>query len=262
MKEYTEFAKNIALEAGDLLLSHFRSDKMEISYKSRTDLVTNMDKASEALLYERVHSRYPEHSIVAEEGSLKETNHDIIWYIDPLDGTNNYAHGLPFFAVSIGVYSQHKNTILSGVVYNPFLNEMFFATRDEGAFLNNNIIKTSSIESLGTAIIATGFPYEKENPETNNSKQFSTMLPLIQGIRRMGSAALDLSYVACGRLDGYWEQNLQPWDICAGMIIADEAGATVTNYDGNAYYPTMSKVIASNKNIYHELHSAIKMSYA
>lgn len=246
-------AREISGEAGKILLKAFRSPDTIVSYKSRTNLVTDADMSSEAYIVSKITAAFPAHSIVAEEGGGKDVSGDYIWYVDPLDGTNNFAHGLPFFCVSIGVFSVELKRVVAGVVYNPFLNEMFTATYGGGAYLNGEGIAVSAMEDIGKSLIATGFPYDKDTVETNNLKEFNHILPRIQGIRRMGSAAIDLSYVACGRLDGYWEGSLRPWDTAAGSLIVTEAGGSVTRYDGGAFHPEFPEIAASNGRIHGQM---------
>jgi myo-inositol-1(or 4)-monophosphatase len=251
--EIAEFAREIAAEAGDIILGGFRSDRTVISYKSRTDLITDCDKASEARLVARITDRFPNHTIIAEEGSRREAPGGYVWYVDPLDGTNNFAHGLPFFCVSIGVLSIELRQVVAGVVYNPFLDEMFYAVRGRGAFLNGAPIRVSLIDDIGISLIATGFPYDKAISDNNNLEEFNRVILRIQGIRRMGSAAIDLSYVACGRLDGYWEGKLNPWDMAAGGLIVEEAGGRVTNYNGGMFHPEYPQIAATNGRIHNQL---------
>ncbi|MCP4134187.1 MAG: inositol monophosphatase [bacterium] len=250
INEILDFTKIISREAGEILLKGFRSEETIVSYKSRTDLVTNMDRASEDFLYSKINSKFPDHTIIAEEGSRKETNGEFAWYVDPLDATNNYAHGIPFFCVSIGVYSKDSKKVVAGAVYDPYHDEMFSAATGTGAFLNGKKITVSGINDIGIAVLATGFPYTKEDPEKNNVKQFNRILPNIQGIRRIGSAALDLSYISCGRIDGYWEPYLQPWDMAAGSVIVEEAGGRVSKYNGDTFDPEYPQIIASNGKIH------------
>ena len=252
-----QFAVSVATDAGKILLDGFRNSKIEISYKSRTNLVTNMDKKSEDFLYHTIQETFPEHAILAEEGSRKDTDNEFIWLVDPLDGTNNYAHGLPFFAVSLGVYSNEKQEVIAGVVYNPYLNELFTAEKYKGATYNGSKIQVSNTKSLGISVLATGFPYDKHDNANNNTKEFNNILPHIQGIRRYGAAAIDLAYVSSGWLDGYWEKSLHPWDIAAGMLIAKEAGAIVTDYNGNKTNPFNDKIVASNPNIHNAIISVL-----
>jgi len=253
LHDILSFADKTAREAGDILMGGFRSKDTIISYKSRTNLVTNMDRASEEYIVKKISGRFPDHAIIAEEGSRKETKGEFIWYVDPLDATNNYAHGLPIFCVSLGVYSRDMNCVVAGVVYDPFHDELFSAVKNNGAHLNGHSIHVSAIDDIGIAVLATGFPYEKENPEKNNLRQFNRILPHIQGIRRMGSAAIDLSYVACGRLDGYWESELCSWDMAAGSLIVQEAGGSVTRYDGSAADPEFPQIVASNGLIHEKI---------
>ncbi len=251
--DIADFARDISREAGAILLRGFRSNKTVISYKSKTDLVTDADRASEKHLVERISARFPDHAIVAEEGSRKEADGEYIWYVDPLDGTNNYAHGLPFFCVSIGVLSIKLKRVVAGVVYNPFLGELFTAVRGGGAFLNDEPIRVSGLDDIGVSLVATGFPYDKALSENNNLKEFSRIILRIQGIRRMGAAAIDLCYVACGRIDGYWEGKLKPWDMAAGSLIVEEAGGRVTTYNGGPFHPEYPEIVASNGKIHEQL---------
>ena len=253
MKELRDFAADIALKAGALLMEGFRSRSTVISYKSRTDLVTNRDRESEALLFGEVRKRFPGHTIVAEEGSRSDSGGDLAWFIDPLDATNNYAHGLPFFCVSIGVFSRSAGKVVAGVVYDPVHEEMFSAWQGGGAWLNEAPIRVSATNDIGISLLATGFPYDRQNPEKSNIKQFGMMSPRVQGIRRLGSAALDLCYTACGRFDGYWEPELKPWDMAAGAVIVEEAGGRVTRYDGGAFHPEFPQVLATNGRIHDAL---------
>jgi myo-inositol-1(or 4)-monophosphatase len=248
-----DFAREISKEAGAILLRGFRSGRTVISHKSRTELVTDADRASEALLVARISKQFPTHAIIAEEGSRKEASGGFIWYVDPLDGTNNFAHGLPFFCVSIGVFSVELQQVVAGVVYNPFMGEMFTAVRGRGAFLNDAPIRVSTLEDIGDSLVATGFPYDKAVSEKNNIREFNRIITRIQGIRRMGSAAIDLSYVACGRLDGYWEGKLKSWDMAAGSLIVEEAGGRVTRYDGGMFHPEFPEIAASNGKIHNQL---------
>jgi myo-inositol-1(or 4)-monophosphatase len=251
--DFADFAREISGEAGSILLKGFRSSKTVISYKSRTDLVTDADRASEQHLVERISKRFPDHDIIAEEGSRKEAAGVYIWYVDPLDGTNNYAHGLPFFCVSIGVYSTKLKQVVAGVVYNPFLEELFTAVRGAGAFLNDKPIHVSLLDDIGVSLVATGFPYDKATSDNNNLKEFNRIILRIQGIRRMGSAAIDLSYVACGRIDGYWEGKLKSWDMAAGSLIVEEAGGRVTTYNGGPFDPEYPEIAATNGRIHNQL---------
>jgi len=244
--ELTEFAIELCRSAGTILLSGFRSKTTKISYKSRTDMVTNIDRESEEFIVSEIKSAFPDHSIIAEEGNRKDSSGGFTWYIDPLDATNNFAHGIPFFCVSIGVYSSLENRIVSGAVYDPFHDEMFHSCCEGGSFCNDEKIHVSNTQDIGIALLSTGFPYAKENMEKNNLRQLNVFLPKIQCIRRLGSAALDLCYLASGRIDGYWEPMLHPWDTAAGSLIVTEAGGRVTKYNGDPFDPEFPEILASN----------------
>jgi myo-inositol-1(or 4)-monophosphatase len=257
IEKFAGFARELSLEAGDILLNGFRSEKTVVSYKSKTDLVTDVDRASEAFLYDRISKQYPAHKIIAEEGSRKDDGDDYLWYVDPLDGTNNFAHGLPFFCISLGIFSIEQKRIVAGVVYNPYLKEMFTAVRGSGSYLNDKRIHVSATNDIGVSLIATGFPYDKAVSVKNNLDEFNRIILKIQGIRRMGSAAIDLSYVACGRLDGYWEGKLNSWDMAAGSLIVEEAGGLVTRYNGDAFHPEYPEIVATNGKIHNRLKQLI-----
>ncbi len=252
-QKIADFAEGIARGAGKILLRGFRSKTTIISYKSRTNLVTNIDRESEAFLFNSIRKKYPNHLVIAEEGSRNESGSNFIWYVDPLDATNNYAHGIHFFCVSIGVFSVKENCVAAGVVHDPFHRETFTAVRGKGSFLNGRHIRVSTADDIGISVLATGFPYDKENAEKNNLRQFNSFLPKIQGIRRMGSAALDLCFLACGRIDGYWEPELSPWDTAAGSLIVEESGGRVTRYDGSRFDPEYPEILASNGRIHDKM---------
>ena len=252
------FAEEISKSAGKILLKGFRLENTVISYKSRTNLVTNIDRESEEFLFNSIRKKFPDHRVIAEEGSRSDSGSGYLWYIDPLDATNNYAHGIPFFCVSIGVFSIEAGCVAAGVVHDPYHKETFTAVKGKGAFLNGKPVHVSSINDIGISVLATGFPYEKENAEKNNLKQFNAFLPKLQGIRRLGSAALDLCYVASGRIDGFWEPELYPWDTAAGSLIVEEAGGTVTRYNGTRFDPEYPEIVASNGKIHAEMIEILK----
>jgi myo-inositol-1(or 4)-monophosphatase len=207
--------------------------KFKIEHKGRVDLVTEMDKRSEDYVLGEIRRSFPGHHIISEE-SGPISGHDASpshWYVDPLDGTVNYAHGVPLWVVSIG-YAEHGKMKL-GVIYDPTRNEMFSAQAGKGAWLNNRRIRVSGQTDLLQGLMVTGFPYDIIGEYSNNLDNFNRLSLVSQGVRRFGSAAMDLCYIACGRLDGYWEVRLKPWDLAAGWLIATEAGATVTDLDGN-----------------------------
>ncbi len=248
--EFTRFAEEIARNAGNILLKGFRSPDTVVSYKSPTNIVTSIDTESEEYIVSQIRKRFPGHAVVAEEGSRLDEKGEYLWYVDPLDGTNNFAHGIPVFSVSIGVYSRVTGKMVSGVVYDPFHNELFSATRGSGAFLNTTPIQVSATADLGISMMATGFPYDVAESDNNNLHEFNRMLPHIQGIRRLGSAAIDLAYVACGRFEGFWEPKLKPWDSAGGSLLVEEAGGRVTRYNGTGYDPEFPEMLASNGRIH------------
>ncbi|MDY6934951.1 MAG: inositol monophosphatase family protein [Spirochaetota bacterium] len=253
-----QFAEGISIAAGKILLREFRSKGILISYKSRTNLVTNIDKESEIFIFNCIKKEYPDHSIIAEEGSRREIEGEFIWYIDPMDATNNYAHGIHHFCISIGIFSTEMKKTVVGIVYDPFHDELFKGIINSGAFLNGTRITISEVNDIGISIIATGFPYNKVDRERNNLIEFNRVLPFVQGIRRMGSAALDLSYVACGRFDGYWEPGLFSWDMAAGSLIVEEAGGKVSKYDGSPFDPEYPEILATNGKIHNRLMGLLK----
>lgn len=247
---YGQAAAWIAEEAGRLLLSEFSGER-QISHKGRIDLVTEMDTKSEKLILDFIKREYPEDSILSEEDGATGGCNGNRWIVDPLDGTTNYAHGFPFFAVSIAVESE-EGELLSAAVSAPYMNELYTAVKDGGAYLNGKKIKVSSIETLTDSVVATGFPYDViETGE--NLKYFTDFLYKTQAVRRPGSAALDLCAVAAGRFDGFWEFGLKAWDTAAGTLIVREAGGVVTRTDGGAYHPSNNGILASNPYMYKEM---------
>jgi myo-inositol-1(or 4)-monophosphatase len=234
--------QQIAREAGALLMQHF-NQHIKIEYKGEADLVTIADRSSEKLIRERIRQHWPEHDILGEEQGLTSSGSEYRWYVDPLDGTTNFAHGFPVFCVSIAV--EHQGQRIAGVVYDPTRDEMFSAERGGGAHLNQQIIHVSSTAKLAESLVATGFPSYKrhKNPNIHFYHQITLRT---HGVRRAGSAALDLCYVACGRLEAFWEFNLNPWDTAAGVLMIEEAGGTVTNYSGGPFNIDSRETLASN----------------
>ncbi|MBR1544036.1 MAG: inositol monophosphatase [Muribaculaceae bacterium] len=222
-----EFAISLAKQAGEIQLSYFRDKNLSISTKQNDfDIVTAADKASEKIISGGIRLTYPTHSILSEESGLTDSDtSEYLWVVDPLDGTTNFSAGLPLFNVSIGV--KHKGETVVGVVYAPYLGELFTAVKGRGAFLNGERIHASEETSLSRSVITTGFPYDKAVNKDNNLDNVERVLPVVRGLRRLGSAALDISYVAAGFLDGFWELALHEWDVCAATLIATEAGARV-----------------------------------
>lgn len=244
--EMAAAARETATSAGAILMRGFRSSSTKIGYKSRTDMVTSMDGESEKFICSEIWRRFPDHAIVAEEGSGRDSTGGYLWYVDPLDATNNFAHGIPFFCVSIAALSRDTGSIVCGAVYDPCHGELFHAVLNGGAYLNGTPVKVSETEDPGIALFATGFPYAKTDMEHNNLKELVSILPEIQCVRRLGSAALDLCYTACGRVDGYWEPMLKPWDTAAGSLILTEAGGTVSRYNGSPFDPGYPEIAATN----------------
>jgi myo-inositol-1(or 4)-monophosphatase len=234
--------QSIAREAGALLMGHFRQD-VKVEYKGSADLVTIADRQSEALILGRIRNRFPQHDVMGEEGSRIETGSDYKWYVDPLDGTTNFAHGYPVFCVSLGV--EFRGQRIAGVIYDPTRDEMFAAEKGSGARLNEQPMRVSSTASLSESLVATGFPSQKrhKNPNIHFYHQLSLRS---HGVRRAGSAALDLCNVASGRFDGFWEFNLNPWDTAAGVLIVEEAGGRVTDFAGGPFQLESRETLASN----------------
>lgn len=228
MCDYSELlfdAVHCAQEAGKIHMSYFRKGNYAIQAKhdNESDIVTSADKAAENFIIDFVHSHHPSHSILSEESGEEVHDAQYQWVIDPLDGTTNFSAGLPQFCISIGI--KHNATTVVGVVFAPYLGEMFHALRGEGAYLNGERIACGSKTSLDRCVVTTGFPIDKDRNPDNNLDNVARVLPHVRGMRRIGSAAIDISYVAAGFLDAYWELNLHEWDVCAGLLIAEEAGA-------------------------------------
>jgi myo-inositol-1(or 4)-monophosphatase len=243
------FAIQVARDAGNLLVQ--RLGAAQITNKGDIDLVTEADIAAEELIIDRIRSHYPLHGILAEESgeTIQEgsSRSEWKWIIDPLDGTTNYAHGYPCFCVSIGV--EHAGALEIGVVYDPMRNEMFAAERGQGATLNERRIRVSKVEELNSAMMCTGFPYDvRTRPDF--ARDFTNFTLHAQAVRRDGSAALDLAYVACGRFDGFWEDGLNTWDIAAGALLVSEAGGRITNFENEPLDIYTKKVVASNGRVH------------
>lgn len=244
IQEIALHAQEWSKEAGRIQLEAFRTRNLGIETKTNIhDVVTRIDKECEAFLIEKIQKTYPGHAILGEESGAHESNSDWKWIIDPLDGTNNYSQGLPVFCVSIGV--TYRDITQVGVVYAPYLNELYVAVKGKGATLNTLPIHISEKENLNECVLGTGFPYDKDINPDNNLDNVRELLPQIRGLRRMGAAAYDLCCVAGGFLDGYWEFNLQPWDVCAGMLIVEEAGGEIYHFRSDRNVA----IIAANKQI-------------
>jgi len=227
--------ERLARQAGEILRLGYEQEH-QVDYKGAIDLVTEVDHQSEDLVLSEIQRLFPGHQIVSEEIGLVPGRLDDQWYVDPLDGTVNYAHGIPFFCVSIAY--AHNSVVTLGVVYDPMRDELFAAERGRGARLNGRSLQVSQVTELQRSLLTTGFPYDGWSTIQDNLGHFGRFVKLSQGMRRLGSAALDLCYVAAGRLEGYWELSIKPWDVAAGGLIAAEAGATVTTIAGQADYIT------------------------
>lgn len=250
--------ERLAREAGAILRAGYNTEH-QVNYKGVIDLVTEVDHQSEAFLLGEVRRQFPNHHILAEESGIIRGSDEHIWYIDPLDGTVNYAHHIPIFAVSIAYAFQGELTL--GAVYDPMRDEMFTAEREKGAFINGKPLHVSSVNELQKSLLVTGFPYDAWNTEQDNFANFVHLGKLTQGVRRLGSAALDLCYVAAGRFDGFWEMSLNPWDVAAGGLICEEAGAYVTNVKGDAdYISAPQSVVASAPGIHRWILQELKVT--
>ncbi|NPV57293.1 MAG: inositol monophosphatase [Anaerolineae bacterium] len=248
-----------ARHAGDILRQGF-GQQHQVNYKSEIDLVTEMDHRSEGYLLSQVHAQFPGDTITSEESGVQNGQNGHCWYIDPLDGTVNYAHGVPIFAVSIA-YGE-CNQMQLGVIYDPMRDECFSARRGQGAWLNGQPIRVARASDLNRALLVTGFPYNIRERQETNLRNYEYFSLHSQGVRRLGSAALDLSYIACGRFDGYWELELMPWDLAAGALIATEAGALVTPMHESQRHllaPPCS-IIAANPAIHAQLAAPLRMN--
>lgn len=255
--DYNSTASAIARRAGALLMEYFvRGVKTEYKGAGTVDIVTDADRASEKLIIESLRAAFPDHGIIGEEGSRSQIAGEYIWYVDPLDGTTNFAHGFPIFCVSIGL--ARNNEVVAGVVYDPSRNELFAAQRGRGATLNGERIHVSKISKLGESLLGTGFPSKKRH--LNPNIYFYHQLTMkSHGIRRAGSAALDLACVASGRYEGFWEFNLNAWDTAAGALLVEEAGGTLTYIDGSKFDVAESReVLATNGIIHRELMAEMK----
>lgn len=245
-----DFVVSVAREAGDLLQSGFRQQH-RLQFKSRAELVTDMDVGSERLIVDRIAARFPDHHIITEEGGGRERRSRWTWLIDPLDGTGNYAHGIAYWAVSISLLQD--DALILGVVYDPIHGECFTAERDQPARLNGDLIRVSPIAELRYALISTGFPYERWSGGPSNVPETAAVVLRCQDLRRMGSASLDLCAVAAGRCDGHWEHSLRPWDSAAAALIVQQAGGRMTQLNGDPYQPQVPRVVGTNGLIHDEL---------
>lgn len=251
------FAIRVAQDAGRLLRDRMGTN-FDISHKGDINLVTEVDLASEKLIREAIATHYPRHQVLAEEGGLAETTSEYRWVVDPLDGTTNYAHGYPVFAVSIAL--EYQSEVVLGVVYDPIRDELFAAERGSGAVLNNRPIRVSPTGKLIQSMLSTGFPYDIKTSSLTNLDHWANFAMNAQALRRDGAASIDLCYVASGRYDGFWELNLSPWDTAAGALIVREAGGRVTDFNGGSFSNYKPEIVASNGLIHEQMIAVIGKS--
>jgi len=249
--EFAGPAAGIALEAG-ALIRDFYDRGVATEYKTDVDLVTVADRTSETLIVERLHAEFPGHGIYGEEGTRDRLDREYRWYVDPLDGTTNFAHGFPVFCVSLGLErrpaelpADKDGSLIAGVVYDPTRDELFVTEKGKGAYLNGKKMHVSRTDDLAESLLATGFP-SRARHQNPNIHFYHEITLRSHGVRRAGSAALDLAYTACGRMDGYWEFNLNPWDTSAGALLVLESGGTVTTFDGSPFQLNSREVLATN----------------
>lgn len=247
----------LAQQAGAILRAHY-GRTLHITHKSTLiDLVTEVDQASEKFILDQLRQRYPDHQLIAEESGKHGNNQAQSWYIDPLDGTVNYAHGIPIFCVSMA-YAENGQ-VKMGVVYDPMREECFSAERGKGAWLNGSPLHTAQAPDLTHSLLVTGFPYNVASIQENNLNHYARFAVLSQGVRRLGSAAIDLCYIAAGRLDGFWELYLNPWDVAAGGLIAEEAGALVTDVGGGPdYLAGVPSILAANPTLHGQMLTVLR----
>ncbi len=253
------FVASVCKEAGRHMLDGF-GDTLEITRKGEVDLVTEVDVALEQMITEAIHDEFPDHRVIGEEGWTEgETREaEYAWFLDPLDGTTNYVHGYPMFCVSVAL--AHWGDVLLGAVYDPLHDEFFYAQKGEGSALNGERITVSSAGGLISSLLSTGFPYQRATILDNNVALFNALITRIQGVRRSGSVALDLAYVAAGRLDGHWELHVKPWDTAAGGLLVKEAGGRISSLAGEPWSPFEPHIVASNGRIHDELLAVLALA--
>lgn len=251
MNPMLNIAMRAARQAGRVLLRYYeRTEQLTVQDKGRNDFVSEVDRSAETAIVKELRSKYPSHAILAEEGG-RQGGSDTVWIIDPLDGTTNYLHGFPQFAVSIGLQSRGKLEL--GVVYNPLSEEMFTAARGQGAHLNDRRLRVANRTGLDGALIGTGFPYRDQHRLDRYLGMLKVVMQQAAGIRRPGSASLDLAFVAAGRTDGFWELGLSPWDMAAGALLISEAGGTATDLAGGGRFLETGNIVAANLKVHRAL---------
>jgi len=251
-----KFACSVAVEAGEILRRYFGKFN-RVHFKGAIDIVTDADLRSEEFISKKIKKVFKNDSILCEEGSNVEGSHSRKWIVDPLDGTTNFAHGYPFFAVSIAL--EVDGEVVLGVVYDPLRDELFSALKGNGAKLNGKKVGVSNVNELKYSLLSTGFPYDVATSPENNLNHWSNFIKRAQAIRRDGSAALNISYVACGRFDGFWEMKLKPWDMAGGALIVREAGGWVTDFDGGEFNLYSGRILASNGKIHQQMVDVLKI---
>lgn len=260
MTVYKKTAVEAAKKAGALILKRSTLAK-KLYFKGEINIVTDVDKLSEQIIFKTILASFPGHNLLSEESApVCNPQSGFKWIIDPIDGTTNYAHNFPFYCVSIAL--EIDGTVRLGVIYNPVIDELFYAEKGKGAFVNGKRIRVSSCSNLNHAVLATGFPYTiRDHPEPH-FRLFQTFCLNTLAVRRAGSAALDLCYTACGRFDGFWESSLHPWDVAAAQLILNEAGGKISDYSGNPYSIYGTKILATNGLIHAKMLKIIKKAYA
>jgi myo-inositol-1(or 4)-monophosphatase len=256
VSELLALATSIAREAGALAKRRFLEPRTIRTKSSEIDLVTDVDHAIDALVRERIRAARPDDALLTEEGGALAGTNGVRWIVDPLDGTTNYAHAFPAFSISVGVEVDGRRE--AGVVYDPMRDELFAAARGRGATLNGAPIRVSEIAELKRALLATGFAYDVHQKRTPNLEYFERFVGRAQAIRRMGSAALDFAYVACGRFDGYWELHLAPWDVAAGLLLVEEAGGRTSDFDAGPPPASGARIVASNGHVHDAMLETIR----
>ncbi|MBE7413198.1 MAG: inositol monophosphatase [Leptospiraceae bacterium] len=253
IRERMNHLLNFLPKVSEFLMHIQKKPLLEVNKKDKIDLVTEADIGSEKMLISEIQKIFPNDSILGEESGYLQGKNSFQWILDPVDGTTNFAHGLPLFAIAIGLENTSTEQVEMGIVSVPSLNETFHAARNEGSFLNNKPIRVSNTPELIDSLLCTGFPYQKENRLELLMEYYKSVLMRSRGVRRTGSAALDLSWVACGRFDGFWEEGLKPWDMAAASILIEEAGGKLSTFDGNVFNVNTPNIIATNGKIHSHL---------
>jgi myo-inositol-1(or 4)-monophosphatase len=249
MQPLLNIAIRAARRAGDVIVRYVdRIDTLTVKTKERNDFVSEVDRQAEDEIVQIIHAAYPDHAILGEEGGARQGRDEYTWVIDPLDGTTNFLHGFPVFSVSIAI--KHRGKLEHGVIYDPLRNELYTASRGGGAQLNSRRLRVSPLKTLDGALIGTGFPFREGHNLDLYLKMFAAITRKTAGVRRAGSAALDLAYVAAGRMDGFWELGLKEWDIAAGVLMIQEAGGSVGHLDGRPGIPDDGNILAGGQKIF------------